>query len=424
MSPAPDWRATVVAPRGTHHLLRGEPLYAPRFDGVLKFHEPGLAPACDTSGMYHIDTSGNAAYTMRFRRTLGFYEGLAAVEADTGWHHILPTGEAAFAASWAWCGNFQGGRCPVREEDGRYLHIDTGGESVYRARWRYAGDYRDGIAVVQGEDGRSTHVDTFGALIHGRWFLDLDVFHKAFARARDEGGWMHVDAVGTPIYERRFAAVEPFYNGQARVERFDGGLEVVDEQGRTQVTLRAGIDTRIDRTRARKILLVGLPGSGKTTVADLLATQIGAPVHRLDTLRRAVADGTVAGDYLARAAFLRQCRAPGDAIYEFGATGHHRIGVRQAFREVGDLLLTVWVDTPGEVRRQRLALRATSVPLPDWGIAPGAFDDLMEKKLQADFNDGFWEDTDWRALRVDGTRPAAEVADAISGTWASFGGGS
>jgi Fe-S cluster biogenesis protein NfuA len=34
--------------------------------------------------------------------------------------------------------------------------------------------------------------------------------------------------LGTPIYAGSFAAMEPFYNGQARVERFDGGLEVID----------------------------------------------------------------------------------------------------------------------------------------------------------------------------------------------------
>lgn len=235
-----SWHDTVVSPDGTHHLVDGAPLYGTRFEEVLKFHAPGLAPARDTSGMYHIDTSGNAAYIRRFHRTFGYYEGLAAVDAGEGrWHHVRPDGEPVYAARWTWCGNFQGGRCPVRDGDGRYFHIDPGGESAYAARWRYAGDFRDGIAVVQAKDGRSTHIDPKGVAMHGRWFLDLDVFHKAFARARDEGGWMHVNAAGEPLYGRRFGAVEPFYNGQARVERRDGGLEVIDEWGRTVVELRA-----------------------------------------------------------------------------------------------------------------------------------------------------------------------------------------
>lgn len=94
------------------------------------------------------------------------------------------------------------------------------------------------IDVVQAPDGRSTHVDHAGNLTHGRWFIDLDVFHKGLARARDERGWTHVDASGRPICARRFATVEPFYNGQARVETLDGGLAVINEEGTTIVRLR------------------------------------------------------------------------------------------------------------------------------------------------------------------------------------------
>lgn len=234
-----DWRDTVVADDGTHHRLGDVPLYAARFDEVLKFHAPGLAPVRDARGAYHIDVEGRPAYGRRFRRTFGYYEGLAAVDTGAGWCHVLPTGAAAYEARWGWCGNVQGGRCTVRDAAGRYLHIRPDGAPLYAARWRYAGDFRDGVAVVQHEHGHSTHIDEAGALTHARWFLDLDVFHKGYARARDEGGWMHVDAGGRPVYGRRFAAVEPFYNGQARVEGFDGGLEVIDEGGRTLVELRA-----------------------------------------------------------------------------------------------------------------------------------------------------------------------------------------
>lgn len=49
---------------------------------------------------------------------------------------------------------------------------------------------------------------------------------------------MHVDRQGRSAYARRFQAVEPFYNGQARIERFDGGLEVISENGSCLVELR------------------------------------------------------------------------------------------------------------------------------------------------------------------------------------------
>ena len=232
------WHDTGVAPSGTHHVRGAVPLYAERFDEVLKFHEPGLAAVQRGREAWHIRVDGTAAYARRFRRTFGFYEGLAAAVSPDGWRHVRPDGTDLYSARFAWCGNFQGGRCTVREFGGSYLHLATEGVPACGARWRYAGDYRDGIAVVQSDDGLSTHIDPHGEQVHGGWFLDLDVFHKGCARARDEDGWMHVDLSGRPLYRRRFAAVEPFYNGQARVERFDGGLEVIDEMGVRVVDLR------------------------------------------------------------------------------------------------------------------------------------------------------------------------------------------
>ena len=233
-----DWRRTTVSPDGTHHTIDGEPLYSARFREVLKFHAPGLAPVLGDEGATHIDLRGVPAYPERWARTFGFYEGLAAVDSEYGWFHIHPDGRRAYRATWSWCGNFQGGRCTVRRVDGGYLHIGPTGVPLSDRSWRYAGDFRDGASVVQADDGLHTHVDERGELLHGRWFVDLDVFHKGFARARDERGWTHVDLEGAPAYPQRFAAVEPFYNGQARVERFDGGLEVVDESGQTVVELR------------------------------------------------------------------------------------------------------------------------------------------------------------------------------------------
>jgi hypothetical protein len=235
-----SWSSLRLAACGTHHIdERDAPVYGERFDEVLKFHTPGLAPVRRGALAWHIRVDGAPAYERRFSRTFGFYEGLAAVASFDVWHHITSDGADAYSDRFAWCGNFQEGRCAVRDTSGAYLHIQTNGHAVYRERWRYAGDYRDGVAVVQASDGRSTHIDREGRQLHGHWFIDLDVFHKGFARARDEGGWTHVDTAGRAAYSRRFASVEPFYNGQARVERFDGGLEIIDEAGVTLVELRA-----------------------------------------------------------------------------------------------------------------------------------------------------------------------------------------
>lgn len=233
-----NWRDLSVSACGTFHECDGQPAYSGRFDEVLKFHAPGLAPVTRGNEAWHVGPDGIAAYSRRFIRTFGFYEGFAAVQAQDGWHHIRPDGSDAYPERYDWCGNFQGGRCTVRLRDGRYRHVLADGSVAYPETWRYAGDYKDGYCVIQSDAGLCTHLNLKGELLHGNWFADLDVFHKRFARARDGEGWMHVDLRGVPAYARRFAAVEPFYNGQARVERFDGGLEVINEQGQSVSELR------------------------------------------------------------------------------------------------------------------------------------------------------------------------------------------
>lgn len=319
---SPNWRDTTVAPGATHHLHRDVPLYDVRFREVLKFHAPGLAPVVDSSGSHHIDLMGQPAYRQRFLRTFGYYGGLAAVDSGDGWLHIDPQGQDAYPARWAWCGNFQGRRCTVRDTQGRYGHIAPDGAVVGRVQWRYAGDFRDGIAVVQAEDGRSTHIDHHGEFVHQAWFEDLDVFHKGYARARDSAGWKHVDGGGRPLYDRRFANVEPFYNGQARVERFDGGLEVIDEQGVTLVELRPARRSQFAALSADMVgfwrtdaiagaveigLFEALPGSAEA-LSECLALHPG----RLGALLRALVELSLvephAGQWVAteRGAFLRR----------------------------------------------------------------------------------------------------------------------
>ena len=295
------WRRLSVAPDNTHHLdEQGAPAYPERFEEVHKFHPPGLAPVRRGQLGWHIQSNGTPAYERCFHRTFGFYEGLAAVVDADGWHHIDSQGMDAYGSRFAWCGNMQGGRSTIRDGDGAYYHVDASGGPVYRERWRYAGDFRDGIAVVQAADGRSTHIARCGAMLHRRWFEDLDVFHKGFARARDSGGWMHIDRCGRSIYARRFAAVEPFYNSQARVERFDGGFEVIDETGNTLMDLRPAKQSQFSLLSSDMVgfwrtetiagavsvgLFDALPG---TTVE--LADRLGLHAKRLVALMRALCE--------------------------------------------------------------------------------------------------------------------------------------
>ena len=241
------WRKYEISEDASHHVYQGRPAYRWRFHEVQKFHEPGLAPVHDASGAYHVTPDGLPTYEARHVRTFGFYENRAAVHSVDGWFHILSSGEPLYRERYAWCGNFQEGRCTIRFPDGKYFHIAVDGTQAYRERYRYAGDYRDGHAVVQREDGKHTHIDACGNLLHGRWFNDLDVFHKRYARACDSNGWHHADMNGEPLYIERFKNVEQFYNGQARVEGFDGSLSVIDESGQTLLELRRPSQSHLER---------------------------------------------------------------------------------------------------------------------------------------------------------------------------------
>lgn len=238
-----NWQAFEVSPDQTHHLVDGAPAYPQRFRSVLKYHRPGLAPVSDHSGFYHIDAEGKPAYTQRFVRTFGFYDGRAAVEGVDGWSHILPDGTPLYRNRYVWCGNFQQGRCAVKDFQNRYFHITLAGDRAYETSYRYVGDFKDGYAVVMDDQGLNTHVDLKGHLLHGKKFRDLDCFHKGYARAQDKLGWFHINYLGEPLYASRYKNIEPFYNGVARVEKEDGALALLNEDGIEIHLLRPPLQT-------------------------------------------------------------------------------------------------------------------------------------------------------------------------------------
>ena len=304
------WLEYEPSPDATHHLFRGRPAYDVRFDQVQKFHEPGIAPVRDASGAYHITPDGLGLYESRYSGTFGFYEGRAAVHSEEGWFHILPNGNPLYKGCFEWCGNFQENRCTVRLLSGDYYHIAGDGSPAYEQRYRYAGDFKDGHAVVQHEDGGHTHIGTSGKLLHDRWFQDLDVFHKRYARARDTNGWHHVDMSGESLYSERFKNVEPFYNGQARVERLDGSLSVIDESGQP---------------------LLELKGPSQTNLELLSGDMVG--VWRTQTIHAAVELGAI------------ECLSASAEEVERQTQIHESLGLRlmRALMELG----LVWRDTEG-----------------------------------------------------------------------------
>lgn len=60
----------------------------------------------------------------------------------------------------------------------------------------------------------------------------MDVYHKGFARARDENGWFFINREGDDMGQgRRYRQIENFYNGQALVQLLaDGSRCVINEE--------------------------------------------------------------------------------------------------------------------------------------------------------------------------------------------------
>lgn len=363
------WPLSVVAPDGTHHLVNGVPLYTARYGKVQRFHEPGLAPAIDQSGAFHITEAGLPAYPARFLQTWGFYEGLAAVESAEGWCHVLPGGSSLSPHRYAWCGNFQQGRCAVRDQDQRYFHITTDGLPAYTERYLYVGDFREGSAVVRcPERGLCTHVDPEGRTVHDRWFADLDVFHKGFARARDADGWFHVDGKGHEAYAARFRAVEPFYNGTALAEACAGERVLVDARGRVSLTISPPPSGPKPELPNVQVVMVGNIGSGKTTVRSALVEHFGWPAVGIDGCRRHCGDGSPAGELRSWARFVQHAQARGPRILEFSGSGPMTHLVKKAIVESGCDVIVLWVDTPIDVCLSRVSGRAWDIPYPDFGV--------------------------------------------------------
>lgn len=351
-----DLRTRVAACGRFHEDMSGVPLYTAQFDEVLPFHADGaggvLAPVRFGEDAWHIRPNGTPAYAARYRRCFGFYEGRATAIDAGGWLHIDATGAPISRLRYAFAGNFQGGRAVVCDLDGHYLHIDPDGRHANLGRWLYCGDYREGVAVVQRADGLHGHVDLAGMPLHDRWFEDLDVFHKGFARARDEGGWYHIDRSGRAIYPARFAMVEAFYNGCARVERFDGALLVIDQDGKVLRELRGGRRSAFAELSADMVgywktfaiaaaVELGLPEALPGASAEIAAAT-GAGEDRMRVLVEALGElGLVTRDLEGRwtltekGAFLRR---------------EHRFSLAEAALEYSGPLLTPWQALPDILR--------------------------------------------------------------------------
>ncbi len=232
-----NWQEIKVSDDTTHFLFNENKIFGRHFIEVLKFHAPGIAPVKDNSGSFHIDIYGNDLYQDRYYRTFGFYCNRAAIIKNDKWFHIDEKGKKVYKTTYLWTGNYQENVCTVRDLQNNYFHIDLKGNRCYKENYRYAGDFKDEIACVRLENGNYKHIDKQGKFITNKEFLDLGVYHKNFATAKDKNGWFHIDKLSVELYQERYLMIEPFYNGFALVTKLNNVKQILDEQGKVIVEM-------------------------------------------------------------------------------------------------------------------------------------------------------------------------------------------
>ena len=337
------WKESKPSSDGTHHITKNGPLYDNRFDSVLSFHEPGLAPVSYQGKWIHITQEGKPAYNQVFDEAFGFYNNLATVRLNEDWFHILPSGERAYSSNYSWCGNYQHEKCSIRDKDGNFFHINLAGAPIYDEKYLYVGDYREGSSVVKTQLG-CTHIDTKGRLLHGEYYRDLGVYHKGYATARDSFGWFHIDKKGKSLYSQHYKLVEPFYNGLAYCEHLDGSKIRITPMG----IIVEKIDDPTVNILEKKVLLIGNLCAGKTTIGTRLQHNLGYDLVEIDESRRQLGDGTVSGEYRAWQYFISRCEDHRGAILEFSGGGPHVYNIAKALENSGLQTHIIWLDLSQE----------------------------------------------------------------------------
>lgn len=227
----------VISIDETHHLLSGKPLYPQRFDKVQSFHLD-YAPVIKNQYAFFINRSGEPVFDRRFINAFGFYDDIATVVDANGFFHINKQGKNIHSQHFFWSGNFQENACTVQDRRTQhFFHINSQGQPLYKQQYAYVGDYCYGIAVITNNIGLCTHIDTQGNALHNQYFLELDVYHKGYAIAKDERGYFHINKKGQDIYKQRYLKIEPFYNNRAVAVDIYGVKKIISIQGLTSYTI-------------------------------------------------------------------------------------------------------------------------------------------------------------------------------------------
>lgn len=253
-------------------------------------------------------------------------------------------------------------------------------------------------------------------------FLLMDLWHRGFAEFANLVANRYLDATDD---DEGFVLLPYFMAIRAAVRAHVIATQVEESSAAATDKLAAEARSYFDLARslivmkpARLIVIGGLSGSGKTTVAEMLAPRSGSPpgarIVESDRIRKAM-HGVQAEERLGPAAYrpevsekvygemarrtLAILRAGGsvvaDAVFDREA---NRARIEAVAREAGVPCTAVWLDAKASLLRRRVASRT---------VSPSDADlEVLARQLVADTDGITWQ-------RIDADRDAHEIARVI-----------
>jgi hypothetical protein len=171
--------------------------------------------------------------------------------------------------------------------------------------------------------------------------------------------------------------------------------------------------------KPQKILIIGTLGSGKTTLAELLARDTGFPYASIDGCRIRYGDGTVSGEERAWNHFLALCRKSTPGILEFSGMGPHVEEVRDNLLCSKIPVSVIWLVLPPDTCIARTSQRQKKIPAP-FRWAPVAYSvPLIHDGIECAWDTLWSREAHFHATRQEfsATTSVPEMYSAIREIW-------
>jgi hypothetical protein len=160
-----------------------------------------------------IDSKGQTKFTLQDAQTVRiFKEELAAFSTQDSigerWGFVDKSGKIKIPVQFDYVGNFNNGKCVVKNKDGKYGYIDSTGKIIINYQFDKAMAFQNDMAVVALKD-KAGVIDAAGKYIINPQFQDMYPDGSMFAiQVEKKWGWCDKD--GKIIINPQFDDVFPF----------------------------------------------------------------------------------------------------------------------------------------------------------------------------------------------------------------------